>query len=206
VAGSNGKSVGALTLFVIDWTSAMKKTPTLSLQDQLLKSGLASDAKAKQVKTEKRKQAKVQRNNGVEIVDEIKLSAEQARQQQAERDRELNRLKQQAEAQKALAAQIVQISQLNRIEQDSNGLAYQFNHQNKVKTIYVSEKVREALINGRAGIIGLDSGYEIVPAEIARKIQDRDVSRVVVLNQISQATLAEDDPYADYQIPDDLMW
>jgi uncharacterized protein YaiL (DUF2058 family) len=29
---------------------------------------------------------------------------------------------------------------------------------------------------------------------------------VVVLNQISQATLAEDDPYADYQIPDDLMW
>jgi uncharacterized protein YaiL (DUF2058 family) len=206
VAGSNGESFGALTLFVIDWTSAMKKTPVLSLQDQLLKSGLASDAKAKQVKTEKRKQAKVQRNNGVGIVDEIKLSAEQARQQQAERDRELNRLKQQAEAQKALAAQIVQISQLNRIEQDSNGLAYQFNHQNKVKTIYVSEKVREALINGRAGIIGLDSGYEIVPAEIARKIQDRDASRVVVLNQISQATLAEDDPYADYQIPDDLMW
>lgn len=184
----------------------MKKTPTLSLQDQLLKSGLTSDAKAKQVKTEKRKQAKVQRNNGVEMVDEIKLSAEQARQQQAERDRELNRLKQQAEAQKALAAQIVQISQLNRIEQDSNGLAYQFNHQNKVKTVYVSEKVREALINGRAGIIGLDSGYEIVPAEIARKIQDRDASRVVVLNQISQATMAEDDPYADYQIPDDLMW
>ncbi|MEY4209779.1 MAG: hypothetical protein RLZ92_157 [Pseudomonadota bacterium] len=184
----------------------MKKTPTLSLQDQLLKSGLTSDAKAKQVKTEKRKQAKVQRNNGVEVVDEIKLSAEQARQQQAERDRELNRLKQQAEAQKALAAQIVQISQLNRIEQDSNGLAYQFNHQNKVKTVYVSEKVREALINGRAGIIGLDSGYEIVPAEIARKIQDRDANRVVVLNQISQATMAEDDPYADYQIPDDLMW
>lgn len=184
----------------------MKKTPTLSLQDQLLKSGLTSDAKAKQVKTEKRKQAKVQRNNGVEVVDEIKLSAEQARQQQAERDRELNRLKQQAEAQKALAAQIVQISQLNRIEQDSNGLAYQFSHQNKVKTVYVSEKVREALINGRAGIIGLDSGYEIVPAEIARKIQDRDASRVVVLNQISQATMAEDDPYADYQIPDDLMW
>lgn len=184
----------------------MKKTPALSLQDQLLKSGLTSDAKAKQIKTEKRKQAKVQRNNGVEMVDEIKLSAEQARQQQAERDRELNRLKQQAEAQKALAAQIVQISQLNRIEQDSNGLAYQFNHQNKVKTVYVSEKVREALINGRAGIIGLDSGYEIVPAEIARKIQDRDANRVVVLNQISQATLAEDDPYADYQIPDDLMW
>ncbi len=184
----------------------MKKTPTLSLQDQLLKSGLTSDAKAKQVKTEKRKQAKVQRNNGVEMVDEIKLSAEQARQQQAERDRELNRLKQQAEAQKALAAQIVQISQLNRIARDSNGLAYQFNHQNKVKTVYVSEKVREALINGRAGIIGLDSGYEIVPAEIARKIQDRDASRVVVLNQISQATMAEDDPYADYQIPDDLMW
>lgn len=183
----------------------MKKN-TLSLQEQLLKSGLSTDAKAKQVKSEKRKQAKVQRNNGVEIVDEIKLSAEQSRQQQIERDRELNRLKQQAEAKKALAAQIRQISQLNRIAQDSNGVAYQFNHLNKVKSVYVADKVRTALINGRAGIISLETGYEIVPSEIARKIQDRDADSVVVLNQISAATLAEDDPYADFQIPDDLLW
>jgi uncharacterized protein YaiL (DUF2058 family) len=70
----------------------------------------------------------------------------------------------------------------------------------------VSEKVREALINGRAGIIKLEQGYEIVPAEIARKIQDRDAGSVIVLNQATQDVAAEDDPYAAFEIPDDLMW
>lgn len=184
----------------------MKKPQLTSLQEQLLKSGLASDAKVKQVKAEKRKQGKLQRNTGIATVDEIKLSAEQARQQQAERDRELNRQRKRAEEQKALAAQVKQLAQLNRIAQDAEGVAYQFNHDNKVKTVYVPEKVRVALINGRAGIIGLESGYEVVPAEIARKIQDRDASSVIVLNQATQDVAAEDDPYAAYQIPDDLMW
>lgn len=184
----------------------MKKPQLNPLQAQLLKSGLTSEAKAKQVKAEKRKQDKLQRNNGVEIVDEVKLSAEQARQQQIERDRELNRQRKLLDEQKALAAQIKQITLLNKIQQDHNGVSYQFNHQNKVKTVYVAEKVREALVNGRAGIVQLSSGYEIVPAEIARKIQDRDQQAVVVLNQATQDLAAEDDPYAAFQIPDDLMW
>lgn len=184
----------------------MKKSQTLSLQDQLLKSGLASDAKAKQVKSEKRKQAKQQRNNGVEIVDEVRLGAEQARQQQAERDRELNRQRKLAEEQKAQVSQIKQIVELNRIAKDDNGVLYRFGDQNKVKSVYVSAKVREALIDGRAGIVRLENGYEIVPAEIARKIQERNEGCVVVLNQPSQDTPADDDPYAAYQIPDDLVW
>ncbi|MGY6274247.1 DUF2058 domain-containing protein [Methylomonas sp. MgM2] len=184
----------------------MKKPQTISLQEQLLKAGLASAAKAKQVKAEKRKQNKAQRNNGAEAVDEVKLGAEQARQQQAERDRELNRQRKAAEERKALAAQIKQLAQLNRIAQHADGVAYQFNHANKVKTVYVDEKVREALINGRAGIVSLESGYEIVPAEIARKIEARDPSGIVLLNRATQDIPAEDDPYAAYQIPDDLMW
>jgi len=184
----------------------MKKTQTLSLQEQLLKSGLTSDAKAKQVKSEKRKQDKLKRNNGVELVDDIKLSAEQQRQQQIERDRELNRQRKLADEQKALAAQIKQITELNRIAQDANGMAYQFSDANKVKSLYVSEKVRTALIEGRAGIVRLEQHYDIVPAEIARKIQVRDADCVIVLNQASNDVPAADDPYADYQIPDDLMW
>ena len=184
----------------------MKKPKLTALQEQLLKSGLTNDAKVKQVKAEKRKQTKLQRNNGVEVVDDIKLSAEQARQQQAERDRELNRQRKLAEEQKALAAQIKQIVQLNRIAQETDGAAYQFSHANKVKTIYVNQKVREALVNGRAGIVFLEPDYEIVPAEVVRKIQARDASCVVVLNEATQDIVAEDDPYANYQIPDDLIW
>ncbi|WP_415879352.1 DUF2058 domain-containing protein [Methylomonas sp. TEB] len=184
----------------------MKKPQNLSLQEQLLKSGLSNDAKLKQVKAEKRKQTKLERNNGVEIVDEVKLSAEQMRQQQVERDRELNRQRKLAEEQKALGAQIKQIVEMNRIAQDPNGLAYNFTDDSKVKTLYVAEKVREALINGRAGIAKVDGHYEIVPAEVARKVQARDAASIVVLNEATQDVSAADDPYAEFQIPDDLMW
>ncbi|WKJ90485.1 DUF2058 domain-containing protein [Methylomonas montana] len=184
----------------------MKKPQTLSLQEQLLKSGLSNDAKLKQIKAEKRKQTKLERNNGVEIVDEIKLSAEQLRQQQVERDRELNRQRKLAEEQKALAAQIKQIVEMNRIAQDANGAAYNFTDDNKVKTLYVADKVRVALINGRAGIAKVDGHYQIVPAEVARKVQERDAGSIVVLNEATQDVAAADDPYAEFQIPDDLMW
>ncbi|WGS85810.1 DUF2058 domain-containing protein [Methylomonas sp. UP202] len=184
----------------------MKKPQLNPLQAQLLKSGLANDAKAREVKAEKRKQDKLKRNNGVEIVDEIKLSAEQQRQQQIERDRELNRQRKMAEEQKALAAQIRQIVEMNRIAQQADGVAYHFTDDGKVKSVYVSDKVRTALVNGRAGIVRADNRYEIVPAEVARKIQTRDAGPIVVLNQATQDLPAEDDPYAAYQIPDDLLW
>ena len=184
----------------------MKKPQLNPLQAQLLKSGLASEAKAREAKAEKRKQDKLKRNNGVEIVDEVKLSAEQLRQQQAERDRELNRQRKEAEDRKALLAQIKQIAELNRIAQDVNGVAYQFNDGGKVKNVNVADNVRQALIDGRAAIVRVEQHYQIVPAEIARKIQARDADSVMVLNDISHDLPAEDDPYAAYQIPDDLMW
>lgn len=184
----------------------MKKPQLNPLQAQLLKSGLANEAKAREVKAEKRKQDKLKRNNGVEIVDDVKFSAEQARQQQIERDRELNRQRKEAEDRKALTAQIKQLAELNRIAQQADGLSYQFSDDGKVKTVYVSHKVREALIDGRAGIVKLAHGYDIVPAEIARRIQVRDADSVVVLNQPTQQVAVEDDPYAAFQIPDDLMW
>ena len=40
----------------------------------------------------------------------------------------------------------------------------------------------------------------------AQKIAQRDPQVVVVLNQYEPTPVDEDDPYADYQIPDDLMW
>lgn len=183
----------------------MKKT-TLSLQEQLLKSGLSNQTQAKQINAAKRKQAKVERNGGAENVDEIRLAAEQARQLQLERDRDLNRQRQAQEHAKQLQAQIRQITLLNRLPQTQEGVTFQFNHHNKVKSLYVNDNIRQALIGGRLGIIALDNGYEIVPAEIARRIQQRAAENVVLLNTVSTDNINADDPYAAYQIPDDLIW
>ena len=53
----------------------------------------------------------------------------------------------------------------------------------------------------------LGTTYYVIPAVIADKIRERNDQYIAA--QVDVSTLnapAEDDPYADYQIPDDLMW
>ena len=45
-----------------------------------------------------------------------------------------------------------------------------------------------------------------MPAPVARKIAERDAAAVIELNDSNKSASAEDDPYADYQVPDDLIW
>ncbi|WP_459583828.1 DUF2058 family protein, partial [Enterobacter hormaechei] len=51
-----------------------------------------------------------------------------------------------------------------------------------------------------------DSEYAIIPAVVADKIAQRDASYIVLNCELSQEAKDEDDPYADFVIPDDLMW
>ncbi len=178
----------------------------LSLQEQLLKSGLVSAAQAKSVKSDKRKQTQQQRKNKVEAVDEAKELAQKAQAEKIERDRALNQLRQQQDEQKQLAAQIKQIIELNRLPRDAEGLAYNFTDNNKVKRLYVSETMRDQIAEGRLAIVKLGTSYEVVPAEAARKIQSRDAAGVIVFNQQNKTADAVDDAYAAYQVPDDLIW
>jgi uncharacterized protein len=179
----------------------------LSLQDQLLKSGLVSSAQAKSAKSDKHKQTQQQRKNNVTVVDEAKELVKKAQAEKAERDRELNQLIKQQEEQKHLIAQVKQLIELNKQPKDADGLAYHFNDNNKIKTLYVSEAMREQIIRGRLAIVKLGDDYEVVSSEVAKKISLRDAASVVLLNEpIAGAVDNKDDPYAGYQIPDDLMW
>ncbi len=179
----------------------------LSLQEQLLKSGLVSNAKAKSIKSDKRKQEQQQRNNKLVVVDEAKELAKQAHLEQVERDRELNLAKKQIEEQKQLVAQVKQLIELNKQARDPNGIAYNFTDDNKVKTLYMTEAMRDFIIKGRLAVVKFGEGYEVVATEVAKKIADRDPASVIVnYEQSTETVVAEDDPYANYQIPDDLIW
>jgi uncharacterized protein YaiL (DUF2058 family) len=58
---------------------------------------------------------------------------------------------------------------------------------------------------GRLAIVRHAGATELVPRVIADKIAERDASIVVRVNKTSTEVDA-DDPYAAFQIPDDLMW
>ena len=179
----------------------------LSLQDQLLKSGLVSSAQAKSAKSDKRKQTQQQRKNNITVVDEVKELALKTQAEKVERDRELNQSRQQQEEHKQFLAQVKQLIELNKQPKDADGLAYHFNDNNKIKTLYVSETMREQIIRGQLAIVKLGEDYEVVLAEVAKKISLRNAASVIVNNDpIINAVDNADDPYSAYQIPDDLIW
>jgi len=174
-----------------------------SLAEQLLKAGLGNAKNLKNIKKEQHKE-RVQAGKNGQVVNEASVLAEQARQAQIARDRELN-LQKKAEAEKkALLAQVKQIIEMNIIR-DKGELGFNFTDGNKIKKIYVSEKVQQQLVKGLIAIARLGEHYHLVPIQIAEKLLTRQPEAVVLLNQ-QDVLVTEDDPYADFKIPDDLMW
>ncbi|HHJ20113.1 MAG TPA: DUF2058 domain-containing protein [Gammaproteobacteria bacterium] len=176
-----------------------------SLSDQLLKAGLASKKQANKVKKAKKVQEKMRRHNKVEVVDEAKILAEKAIEENARKDRALNRQRQQAAEKKAIAAQIKQLIEMNRLPRDDAELSYNFSDHGSIKKLFVTADMQQQLQRGVLAIVKLGEAYELVPAIVADKIRQRDESSVIQ-RMDSQTDVEEDDPYADYQVPDDLMW
>lgn len=179
-----------------------------SLQDQLLNAGLADKKKAKKIEKDKRKQAKQQRRSKEEVVDETRAQVKQARVDKAERDRALNDQKNAEAETKAIAAQVQQLIKVNLLPRTGAELDYNFTHNNKIKKILVDKTMLEQLSRGRLAIVLLGEKYEVVPVEVAEKIKLREPDKIIVCNErdSSHNEELEDDPYADFQIPDDLMW
>ncbi|MCV4342303.1 DUF2058 domain-containing protein [Pseudomonas capsici] len=178
---------------------------SLSLRDQLLKAGLVNQKQAKQVSKDKQKEQRLAHKGQIQIDDSQKRAALEAQAEKAKRDQELNRQQQEKAEAKARTAQIKQLIEVSRLPKLTTEDYYNFVDDKKVKRISVNALMRNKLSSGSLAIVHHGGGYEIIPREAALKIQERDPRRVVLLNTPTEAPDA-DDPYAAYQVPDDLMW
>ncbi len=176
-----------------------------ALQDQLLKAGLVTKKQLQKSNQEKARKRKQQPKNS-KPVDASKLKAQQAADEKARRDRELNKKKEEQARQKAISIEINQLITNNCIDRDEScEIAYNFEHNKKIKRIYVNEEMKQKIISGKLGIARIEGRYELVPAEIAEKIRQRNEKRLVTFSD-DQETQDKDDPYAGYEVPDDLIW
>jgi len=66
--------------------------------------------------------------------------------------------------------------------------------------------VQEQLSRGKLAIVKLNEHYELVPTAIAERIRMRDEKCVILCNDSQHGDEQQDEPYANYQVPDDLMW
>ena len=176
-----------------------------ALQDQLLKAGLVTKKQVQKSNQEKARKRKQQPKNK-QTVDQNKIKAQRAAEEKAKRDRELNKKKEEQARQKAISIEINQLITNNCIDRDEScEIAYNFEHNKKIKRIYVNEEMKQKIISGKLGIARIEGRYELVPAEIAEKIRQRNEKRLVTFSD-DQQTQDKDDPYAGYEVPDDLIW
>jgi hypothetical protein len=176
----------------------------LTLQEQMLKAGLVSSKKLEKVQRTAKK-SRVQAREAREAVEENKKA-------QIERDKQLSEQQKLATLSKEYKAQVKQLIEMNRIVISKGDIGYNFTDNNLIKKIYVDKATQAQLINGRLAIArlvaenGRDNEYAIIPASVADKIAQRDASSIVLNSELSKEALEEDDPYADFIVPDDLMW
>ena len=169
----------------------------LTLQEQMLKAGLVSSKKMAKVQRTAKK-SRVQAREAREAVEENKKA-------QLERDK-------QAVLAKEYKAQVKQLIEMNRITVARGDIGFNFTDNNLIKKIMVDKPTQTQLINGRLAIARLavdnkpEGEYAIIPAVVAEKIAQRDASSIVLHSALSQDEQDEDDPYADFKVPDDLMW
>lgn len=178
-----------------------------SLRDQLLKAGVASKKQHQQARTQKKKQKK----QGVDVQAEQRKRLDEERKQKIERDKELNRQREAERAEKEKQAQIRQIIQTNTIARDDGENSYSFVDNKKIKKWYLADKQINELSSGRLALARLaDDEYALISGKVAERLAERLADEadkyLLVNNKGKQEEVDEDDPYADYQIPDDLMW
>jgi len=182
-----------------------------SLKDQLLNIGLVDQKKAKKADSEKKKQKKQAnkaRKSGQAVTDEqlVKQQAlEKQRKEKQERDRQLNLERNEERRNKEIEAQCRQMISQHKLDvsQDAEQ-SHNFVYDNKVKTMYVTTELQAQLIRGQVAIAVLDEKFYLIPDKFAEKIEQRLPTFVIRVEPEEEPD--EDDPYADYKIPDDLMW
>lgn len=176
-----------------------------SLQEQLMKAGLADKKKARKAKQQKREEVNKVKRGEIDAEDPAER-ARRLREEQAEADRKLEAERKAEREKKEIAAQIKQMTEQSRIDRSKGDVAFQFVQDKKIKKAWVTTKQQQQLERGQIAIVALGDGYELVPTVVAEKIRQRDEQAVLLLSERGSQDVDEDDPYKDFPIPDDLMW
>lgn len=174
-----------------------------SLQDQLLKAGVASKKQAVRAKKAKNTKDK-QKRKGVDVIDETAELVAKADAEKRAKDQSLNEQREAQARAKAIKAQIIELIKLNRVEERGE-TEFRFNDNGKIKTLMLQTDTRDLLVSGKLSIVCVDEQYNIVPGAVAAKIAQRD-EKAVILSNANDEDETVDDEYADYKVPDDLMW
>ncbi|MGB6489629.1 MAG: DUF2058 domain-containing protein [Steroidobacteraceae bacterium] len=173
-----------------------------SLRDQLLQAGLVNARQTKQAERQLQQQQRERQQLPKEKRDaasDAELAAQRAQRAKTARDQELSRQQKEQADKKSRHAQVEQLIQQNCLPRPQTEERYNFVDGNKIRSIPADRFVRERLSRGEIAIVRRNGGYELVPAETAARIRERDQSAVIGCGVAHDAATADG-------VPDDMVW
>jgi len=178
------------------------------LQEQLLKAGLVKKSKLAEVA---REQNKARHAKGPPDLNDIRREAERARAEKAERDRALAAERKAQARITELRAQARQIIEDRKVPRSGES-EYRFTVDGAIRTLLVNDDLRKKLSSGALVIARLGDRYELLPRAAGDKVRERDASMIVLDHgqdagtEPSAGTSEDDSYYAQFPVPDDLVW
>ncbi|MCZ4338142.1 DUF2058 domain-containing protein [Shewanella colwelliana] len=175
-------------------------------QEQLLKAGLVSKQKVQNAKTQKRRDRKAKVDDGSAA---LKAQIADQKRQQAEKDKALNEQRFAEATEKGqVRGLITEFKRLAIATPRDAEIKFNYTFGTKIYSLYVNDKLQNQLLNGQLGIVRHEEVSYLVPHKLAERVQllVPDWCGYLWQQDDNQQVVEEDDPYADYVIPDDLMW
>jgi len=176
------------------------------LQDQLLKAGLVKKSQVAQVA---REQAKQRHGKAPPPPSEQQVDAERARAERIERDRALageRNAQAQVREQHSQARQIIEAQRVR----GAGEIEYRFVDGDAIRALQVDASQRAQLAGGALVIARRDDSYALLPRAAAEKVRARDASMIVLDHGDAPRTAEragdDDAHYAQFKVPDDLIW
>ncbi|MCL1077726.1 DUF2058 domain-containing protein [Parashewanella spongiae] len=176
-----------------------------ALQEQLLKAGLSSKQKVRDVKTQKRRNRKAKIDDGST---ELKKQIADQKLKQTEKDRELNEQRFNEAMEKGQVRSLVtEFTRCALVIDAKAELKFNYTMNSKVFSLYITDEIQSQLLRGVLGIVRYEDKTYVVPFKLAERVNLLVPQWCGYLATEQQEEVSsEDDPYADYAIPDDLMW
>lgn len=182
-----------------------------SLKDQLLTAGLLTKEQARSGGRKKKKRPAKGRKRELSPEEQERRAVAAAHEERRkERNRELNQQREQARKAQEQADRIRQILTsrgLPKAGENDDTSRFHFQIDQRINSLQVTTDQRAKLVDGKLGIVQFDGRSHLLPTEHAQRIQAMSPKRVWIGGGDDAAEKPdENDPYAGYEVPDDLIW
>ena len=176
---------------------------SMSLREQLLAAGLGKKKAAEQPerKAKEQQRAAQQRRQKQRVAQAQAAAAAKAARAQA-----LQQRRQEEADRKERWTQIKQLIEQHRLPKVEGDEYFNFVARGKVRRLAVDAQLRERIMGGEVVIVRCEGKHDVVPRDIAERIRGFDARAVISLQDSTGDAPADDDPYKDYVVPDDLKW